>query len=162
MSINLFSNSLSNALQLEPVLVDARFTQGQRSLLRKPDDNGFGAFAQASLVVRTLGADRGYKFVTYELTPNAMFVVANDMAKYPFKVGSTIVQGVVQLTTEDQKVRALAFLGKIEAVLPPSEPDSELIDDVPAGFVLRIIQMSFDEREVLEKVILSLSKSAAA
>ena len=158
MTIDLFSSALSNDLQLEPLLAEARLSQTERSMLRNPDDNGFGAFLQAPLVLRTLGADRGYKFATYELTPNALFVVCNDMAKYPFKMGSTIVQGVLQITTEDQRTRALVFLGKIESMAMPSEAST----DLPGGFVLRIIQMNFDERELLEKLIVNLSKSVAA
>lgn len=143
----------SLALNLEPRETSLR-VMPQHTLLRKEDIAASGAFAHLPIFVKSLGGDRAFVFSTFEITPNAIFVICSDLKKYPFKPGATLLESVVKLQIPSTKEQFyLSFMTKIDRVV-----ENDLEEEGPTGFVLRIVQASFDDRKTLDQFIEEVRK----
>lgn len=109
-------------------------------------------WVRIELGLRTLGADRGYAFSAVLVNAHTLFVTCQDLAKYPFKPQATILQGELRLTPpQGFKASPVSFLGKIDAVHAPDAQGAAS----PAGFIVKIIQIGFEDKTMLESIFLS-------
>lgn len=135
------------------------------SLSRKKKDEKKGANAkrldnlriphQSNIVIKSVGTRNEYSFVTKDLSATGAFVVCPDMQKYPFQQVSTILDCIVELTppgkTEVVKIR---FLGKIARIVDtPSTQPNQTQETSVAGFGIRILQISPDQKYILDNYI---------
>lgn len=133
------------------------------SPLRDVDPSGFSAQVHWPVSARTLGADRGFRFETVELTAQALHIHCSDPSRTFFKPGSTIVQARLFLPKKllsgegtPADFVAFDFLAKVVKAVVPAEglPVQE------TGFVLRILQMEESHRTALDALLLRLRTDA--
>lgn len=101
---------------------------------------------QLKINLKSLGTHTSHTFLTKDLSATGVFVMCKDATQYPFQPQSTILQATVEGVNGDDNFQ-LQFLGKIARVV--SEPNGAQ----PSGFGLRIIQISFEHRQMLETFI---------
>ena len=103
---------------------------------------------QLPILVRSLGTQNTYVMNTKDLSASGAFVVCSDFQSYPFQAASTILDCIIDLVNPDtQEVVKLKFLGKIARIVATPPPGQ------PAGFGLRIVQISLDHWQMLEAFI---------
>lgn len=109
--------------------------------------------------LRSFGTHNVYTFWTKDLSATGAFVLCLDFNIYPFQPASTILEATVELrdpVTED--VHNLHFMAKVARVVEAHGAGAALI----SGFGLRIIQIDFGERQVLETYIASHGRPDAS
>lgn len=131
------------ALRLETESVVVAGVQSL-SRLRRDDADISSAIASVPVFIRSVGGDRVYGFSTYELGLNSIFVICSDVHLYPFRMTSTLIECVLKLMMpETTDPFYFSFLGKIERIVQSTDVE----DEGPAGFSVRILQANFDERK---------------
>lgn len=103
-----------------------------------------------SITLKSLGTGNEYHFLTKDLSATGMFVLCTDHKRYPFVVGSTLIETVVNLQAENDtsgEVHRLQCLCKIARMVEASGPNGN------SGFGVRIIQITAEERTALESFI---------
>ncbi len=140
-----------DAVRLEQVPVWETPDLSPKSFLRRKGDDEWGVFKPETLYLKTLGGELLFSFSTYEITANKIYVVCADFARYPFRINSTLIEGVLNVQIPGNSAPAFCrFLCKIDAVF--SEEQASLVH-YPPGFVVRIVQQSYPEKRVLEVFI---------
>jgi hypothetical protein len=100
--------------------------------------------------LKSLGSQNVYTFWTKDLSSTGAFVLCQDFHSYPFQSASTILEAVVELKDPvTNEVTDLALLAKIARVVEAHGAGASNI----SGFGIRIVQMEFRERQVLENFI---------
>lgn len=129
------------------------------SLLKKKDDkkgaptkriDNLRIARKLGITLRSLGTGTEYHFLTKDLSSTGMFVLCSDHERYPFVVGSTLIETVVHLETEiegSRDVHNLNCLCKVARIVEASGPNGT------SGYGVRIVQISPEERAVLENFI---------
>ena len=103
-----------------------------------------------NITLKSLGTGNEYNFLTKDLSATGMFVLCTDHKRYPFIVGSTLIETVVHLQAENDtsgEVHKLQCLCKIARMVEASGPNGN------SGFGVRIIQIAPEERTALEGFI---------
>lgn len=105
--------------------------------------------------LKSLGSQNVCTFWTKDLSATGAFVLCQDFRSYPFQTASTILEAVVELKNPaTNEVTELAFLAKIARVVEAHGAGASSI----SGFGIRIIQMEFRDRQLLEAFIQSHGK----
>ncbi len=105
--------------------------------------------------LKSIGTQNFYTFWTKDLSATGAFVLCQEFKNYPFQTSSTIIDATVELKNPDtQEVTELSFLAKIARVVEAHGAGAASI----SGFGIRIVQMDFRERQVLEAFISSHGK----
>ena len=105
---------------------------------------------QLKIVLRSVGAPNEYPFLTKDLSATGAFVLCPNFRRYPFQHTSTILDAVVELRSPDSsEINRLQFLAKIARVVEAHGEGASQI----SGFGIRIIQISMDQRNLLESFI---------
>ena len=145
---NLFN---ADAVRLEQTPVWESTDLSPKSFLRRKGDDEWGIFKPETLYLKTLGGELLFSFSTYEITAHKIYVVCADFSRYPFRIGSTLIEGVLNVQIPGNSALAFCrFLCKIDAVF--SEEQASLVH-YPAGFLVRIVQQSYKEKLVLEAFV---------
>lgn len=129
------------------------------NLLKKKDDkkgappkriDNLRIAQKLSITLKSLGTGNEYHFLTKDLSSTGMFVLCSDHKRYPFVVGSTLIETVVHLQAENDnssEIHRLHCLCKIARMVEASGPNGA------SGFGVRIIQIAPEERAALENFI---------
>lgn len=105
--------------------------------------------------LRSFGTQNTYSFWTKDLSATGAFVLCLDFTNYPFQPASTVLEATIELRDPiSGDVHNLNFLAKVARVVEAHGVGAALI----SGFGLRIIQMDFGERQVLETFIASYGR----
>jgi hypothetical protein len=105
--------------------------------------------------LRSFGTNSVYTFWTKDLSATGAFVLCLDFGSYPFQPASTIIEATVELKDPiTLEVQNLDFMARVARVVEAHGAGAAQI----SGFGLRIIQMDFGERQVLETFIASHGK----
>lgn len=104
------------------------------------------------IYLKSIGTQNSFKFMTKDLSATGAFVLCQNFHSYPFQTQSTILDAFVELLDPDTgKVTGLNFLAKIARVVEAHGEGATHI----SGFGVRIVQMDFRERQILEQFIAS-------
>jgi hypothetical protein len=129
------------------------------NLLKKKDDkkgappkriDNLRIAQKLSITLKSLGTGNEYHFLTKDLSSTGMFVLCSDHKRYPFIVGSTLIETVVNLQAENDQngeLHRLQCLCKIARMVEASGPNGN------SGYGVRIIQIAPEERTALENFI---------
>jgi len=102
--------------------------------------------------LRSVGVAQEHSFVTRDLSATGVFVMCTAIERYPFQPGSTLLEAFLDLKA-DGGVETITFLARIARIV--NEPKN--VDESGAvpnrGFGLRIVQISFEQRQILETFI---------
>lgn len=105
--------------------------------------------------LKSLGTQNVCTFWTKDLSATGAFVLCQDFHSYPFQTASTILEAVVELKDPiTLEVTDLPLLAKIARVVEAHGAGASSI----SGFGIRIVQMEFRGRQVLETFIESHGK----
>ena len=103
---------------------------------------------QLRIVLKSIGTLNSWDFLTKDLSSTGAFVICENVKRYPFQPQSTLIDASVELKNPDSaEVHKLQFIGKIARVVDAKEGLS--------GFGLRIIQISNEQRMILENFIVN-------
>lgn len=126
---------------------------------------------ESDIIVKSLGSRNTYHFKTKDVSASGAFVSCADFGSLPFQQQATILDCTVALKhSETAEAVHVQFLAKIARVVeptdvaqqdsnePPPQNDSALDQKLIAGrqfpgFGVRIVQMTHDQRYVLENYI---------
>ena len=109
--------------------------------------------------LRSFGTPNVYTFWTRDLSATGAFVLCLDFRSYPFQPSSTIIEARVELNDPvTHEVVNLEFMARVARVLEAHGAGASQI----SGFGLRIIQMDFNQRQILESFIASHGKPDAS
>lgn len=108
-------------------------------------------FIRTPTYIRSLGSDRVFELTSYEISNREVFVMCENPGVYPFMVNKTLVDVVLkfELPNSLKSEEYISFIGKVEQILTNGS------DKGPNGFLVKIAQMSFDERTRFEEILLS-------
>jgi hypothetical protein len=94
--------------------------------------------------LKSLGTSNEYHFLTKDLSATGMFVLCADHKRYPFQMQSTLIETRVLLKADGEpETHELHCLCKI----------ARLVDGQVKGFGVRIIQITSEQRHLLEQFI---------
>lgn len=119
---------------------------------------GTAAVAQRTVLMRSVGSARFAKFETEEIAPQGLFVVCANPAQFPFQTKSTLLE--IQLFLNEPTspgARIVKALGRIEDI----RTAVEVPVPSPAGYVVRLVQMSSEDMQQLDKHLRELLLSTA-
>jgi hypothetical protein len=103
--------------------------------------------------VKVAGADREYVFRTRDLSKNGLFLYTRVGHMYPFRVGATLH---IELYDYDKTVHC-----KVVIVRVVTEGTNEA-DKYPTGFGVRVVEISDEDRAILQGMIERVEKVGAA
>lgn len=119
---------------------------------------------ECDIKIKSLGSRNGHQFKTKDLSASGAFVFCEDIRDFPFQQTATILECLVTLRPhEGAEAVFVQFLAKIARVVEPA--DVVPLDDAPEsehkllagrqypGFGIRIVQISPDQRYILENYI---------
>jgi hypothetical protein len=130
----------------------APITQSARIIGQPEGPYGTAAVARQTVLMRSLGAARFSKFETLEIAKHGLFVVCSDTRMYPYQTKSTLLE--IQLFLGDPSASGTPIIkcvGQVENI----RATADLPLPTPAGFVLRILQISSEDSLTLEKFVYS-------
>ncbi|MFZ9521214.1 MAG: PilZ domain-containing protein [Silvanigrellaceae bacterium] len=122
------------------------------SLLKKKDEkksappkriDNLRIAQKLQISLKSLGTGSEYHFLTKDLSATGMFVLCSDHKRYPFQVQSTLLETIIQLKAGDDEATELRCLCKI----------ARIVEGQVSGFGVRIVQISPEQRTVLEQFI---------
>ncbi|MEN9824274.1 MAG: hypothetical protein RI953_19 [Pseudomonadota bacterium] len=125
---------------------------GTNNLLKKKDEkksappkriDNLRIAQKLQISLKSLGTGNEYHFLTKDLSATGMFVLCSDHKRYPFHVQSTLLETVIQLKAGDDEAIELRCLCKI----------ARLVEGQVTGFGVRIVQISPEQKVVLEQFI---------
>lgn len=105
---------------------------------------------QLNVTLRSVGSPNEFQFLTKDLSATGAFVLCNNFKRYPFQPASTLLDVVVELKNpETQEILKMPFMAKIARVVEAHGVGAMQI----SGFGIRIVQMSLEQRTLLENFI---------
>jgi arginyl-tRNA synthetase len=117
------------------------------------------AYLSCDALVQSLGSEHSYLLKTGDLSLSGIFLQCQDTSLYPFQEKQTLVD--VKLTLDSVESPGsmvnVEFMAKVVRVL---EKNKETGDS--AGYGLKIIQIPFESRKILEAVVLKYGKEEAS
>lgn len=132
--------------------------EGSGALRKKKDDkkqqvkriDNLRIPQQLRIILRSLGTPTEYHFWTKDLSATGAFVLCLNFKHTPFQPQSTLLEAQVELTAPDTlEVIPMQFLAKIARVVEAKGEGANQI----SGFGLRIIQITLEQRTILESFI---------
>lgn len=120
---------------------------------------GTAAVSKHTVLLRSLGNARFSKFESLELAPHGLFVVCNAPQQFPFQAKSTLLEVQIFLDEPSAHVsrartepRIIKAIGRVEEI----RPSTDLPVPTPAGYVLRLLQVSPEDSRNLENYLREL------
>lgn len=111
---------------------------------------GTAVVAKQTLLMRSLGAARFSKFETLEIARHGLFAVCPNPNMFPYQAKSTLLELQLLLgepqNPGSQTIRAIARIEELKAAV-------EVPQAVPAGYVLRLLQVQPEDSAKLERFI---------
>lgn len=128
-------------------------------LIGQPEGQfGTAAVAKLTVLLRSLGAARFSKFETLEIAKHGLYIACAHPKQFPFQVKTTLLD--LQLFLGDPSspaTRIIKAMGRIEEI----RPAVDLPTPAPAGYVVRLVQVSNEDSNTLEKYVYEHLLSAA-